>query len=269
MTNAAHPKAFLVRRTLAMCMIVAWVSAYAAGSHALTINQFRTNNESGTGEILEPSKSQPQHPPQVSTEEPEASTIISDDFSDPLTGNVTIDGQANEISSELAFNLTGVAEKSELTGPLTSLEWIEQWSISGEWLENDQWADFKAIAIAGYLPDIRYWLGGDRWASFGSTPLSTGANRTPSAKDGSPATGKPQDTTATTYTRLPSAYDHSKSGGGSGGKTSTSSETAKPVTTTEFLLWVLKKVMREPIFYVIALCGIGLLLWSFRKQSIA
>jgi hypothetical protein len=31
----------------------------------------------------------------------------------------------------------------------------------GYWLEGDQWADFQAIALAGYLPENRYWLGRD------------------------------------------------------------------------------------------------------------
>ena len=44
----------------------------------------------------------------------------------------------------------------------------------GYCLEGDQWADFQAIALAGYLPEIRYWLGRDNWARFGLISFGDG-----------------------------------------------------------------------------------------------
>ena len=271
MNAATQPNAFSVSRTRAAYLFAALALVYAVEAQALTINQFRSSIESNSGEILDPSENQPHQLPLRSKDEPDASAIMSDRFSDPLTDNATItdhfDGQGKDVPSELALNLTGMGGKSDLSDTLTSLEWIEQWSVSGEWLENDQWADFKAIAIAGYLPDIRYWLGGDRWASLGLAPLATDADGNPLLQSDVPAAVESAPADSTAYSRVSSAYENERNGSGTNDKTSNSSEPAINVTFTEFLVSILGKVVREPIFYVIALCGTGLLLWSFRKQS--
>ena len=57
-------------------------------------------------------------------------------------------------------------------------------------------------------------------------------------------------------------YPHNDSG-----QQSTADGQTAPKTLLELAVSMLKKIARQPIFYLIFLTGAGLLIWAFRRQA--
>lgn len=227
---------------------------------ATSINVFESAQPNSPGETLESRSSQPNR---------------SSPFEN-LSGSQG--GELDELGTELIGphgetpqldpTIADFAQIPDFTDSLTALEWVRQWADTGYWLETDQWSDFQAIAVAGYSPDIRYWLGRDRWAPFGAMPLGLLQGGASSNVSTSPEIIPRVYPTSTS--RIGSAANDAHRGTSShkdSSKQSTADDQIDPVTVFELALSMLKKVARQPAFYLIFLTGAGLLIWTYRRQT--
>jgi hypothetical protein len=225
-------------------------------SWATSIGVLESSQPNGLGEVLEPLSRQPTAPSAL-----EGLSKQQDKELDELKSRF-IEGSGE--TPEFSHSIADVALIPDFADSLTALEWVRQWADTGFWLESDQWADFRAIAIASYSPDIQYWLGRDRWASFGAMPFGTLPNGPPLSVSTS-TVGDP--------TNISSISNISDSGYGSiyphksGNSKSTTESRAGPITLLDLILSMAKKIARQPIFYLILLIGAGLLIWAFRRQA--
>ena len=151
-------------------------------SWATSIGVFVSSQPNGLEESLEPSPSQPSPSSAL-----ENLSKQQDEELDKLKAKLI--GRLGE-ASVFSHSIVNVTQIPDFADSLTALEWVRQWADTGYWLAADQWADFQAIAIAGYSPEIQYWLGRDRWASFGAMPFGAIPNSSSSnlstSPDGSP-----------------------------------------------------------------------------------
>ena len=134
---------------------------------ATAFEPFNSPNIRGSGDTLGPSTDPVGTANGEETEEPAALQSVPKPTIEVYEGLERDISQSKKNSRRArSDNFFGVEGLSGLPVSLTAQEWTLQMAENGYWLENDQWADFRAIALAGYLPEIRYWLGGDRWATF-------------------------------------------------------------------------------------------------------
>jgi hypothetical protein len=240
-------------------------SIFLGGAKATTLGQFNSAGSIQTGEFLEPSVLQPVISQDVDSGE--ASETYSFGQTPPfaISNPESIDGTNFEFSEEQLLSRLNNSHLDQFMGLIndpTSLEWVAQLSETGYWLENNQWADFKALAIAGYSPNIKYWLSGNQWASFRATTTTNSYN------ESSPrAPGEPKSTNGhyrSTSPSFQSAQDTSFVSRSAGRSQKFSST---PVTVQEFLTSMAKKIIYEPVFYVVLLFGLGLLIWAIRRPA--
>lgn len=229
-------------------------------SWATSIGVFESSQPNGLDEILKPPPSQPS-----SSSALENLSKQEDEELDELKARLI--GRSSE-ASELSPSIADITRIPDFADALTALEWVRQWADTGYWLEADQWADFQAIAIAGYSPEIKYWLGRDRWASFGAMPFGAIPNSSASIVSASPG-GSPT-VYPTSASSIGGIADNAYAGiypNNGGGKKSTADDETAPKTLFELVVSMLKKIARQPIFYLIFLTGAGLLIWAFRRQA--
>lgn len=251
-SNCRH---FIVDTVIALSLLA--VLSYAAPLKATTMGSYDSDS---SGEILEPSAVRP--------------TGKSENVDD-LPGLRALPEPSIEVYEKLGAAIErsrrGPRSKrsagpsaegfSGLHDKLTALEWVDLWSENGYWLENDQWYDFQAIALASYLPDLKYWLGRDRWAAFG-----TGVGLGDGEKDGFSSTET--NGSMATGSLMPgpygAGYGHTANGDGQDGR---DDEAHNKKTFEELLLWMIKKLSTQPLFYIVLIVLIGVLGLTMRRES--
>ena len=272
-----HP-ARIRRLTLATGAVTAiFFVPETARVHATAIGPLDAPRVHETGEILEPSANKP--PTRILSDEenpdepaalrsvPEPSFEIYESLDRDINQTNTGDSHSSE-------NFFGVEGFTSLSYSLTALEWIRQMYEGGYWLENDQWSDFRAIALASYLPEIRYWLGRDRWARFGALAIGGESNGTFRGdarvlKFSGDARAPKNGNVNATFTAPPSFGGATASPPAGGEKHKGRNKAAEKITSYELLLSLVKKVSKQPLFYLAMLGGAIVLLLAFRRQSAA
>lgn len=240
-------------------VIVFGLTAFGLGSAwATVISPLDAPHLQGTGEILEPSGSfvvinEPESlEPAALQAVPEPSFEVYENLARQISESQT------EYHSSLD-SFYGLETASEAPTSLATLEWAQHLAETGFWLENDQWADFRAIALASYLPEIRYWLGRDRWSAFGS--LSFGGNR-PSGLSESASSDGPSRQSYTSAT----GYNVGSSGSGDGRGKSKDRRLGE-ASTYELLISMLETMAKQPLFYLGLVIAAGVVLVAMRRQS--
>ena len=232
-------------------------------AQATTIGPFRSD---GTGEILEPSAIRPVAPPATgdkNVSEPAGlRSLPAPSFKVYEKFGAAIDRAGGGLHANRRYR-SSAEGFSGLNENLTALEWIELWSESGYWLENNQWTDFKAIALAGYLPDLQYWLGRDRWASFGASAFGVGINNgfadSADAKtNGSNGVGMPA------LGGYPTGPENFSSDNSSHARPKLKTE---PRTLSELLILMAIKIGRQPLFFLGVIGLLFILTLVLRRQS--
>lgn len=235
----------------------------AGVAQATTIGPLRPD---GPGEILEPSALRPVAPPATGDKKvgvpPGVRSLPKPSFDVYEKLGAAID-RATSGPHAIRRYRPSAEGFSGLNEKLTALEWIELWSENGYWLENNQWTDFQAIALASYLPDLHYWLGRDRWAAFGASAFGVGMNtgfaESPDAgKHGSNGVGRPA---LGGYSTGPENFF---SGNGSHARPKPKTE---PRTLGELLILMAGKISRQPLFYLGIAGLLFILTLAFRRQS--
>lgn len=236
----------------------------AASANATAIGPLDSPHIQGTGEMLEPTSNRPLtigRPTADNSNEPAALQSVPEPSIEVYEGLDRNISESRTGDRDGTGSFFGVEKATELPFSLTALEWTQQMAEDGSWLENDQWADFRAIALASYLPEISFWLGRDRWAAFGALPIGddfandlSGTTVTP---DGVPNLHYP------TMSYNGGYNDLRRAGDGSGQK--------KPGPTNgsvyEWLLGMVKKTSRQPAFYLAILGGGAVLFFAIKRQS--
>ena len=170
--------------------------------------------------------------------------------------------QSDRNSADDIFGVDGV---SGLPESLTALEWTQQMAESGYWLENDQWADFQAIALASYRPELRFWLGRDRWSAFGSLAIGSKSSGDETGETNTPINHGVGATYATAGGYGGNYTDSPGTGEGQKGK----NRAVAAISIYDLLLSMVKKVSKQPWFYLAILGGAVILLLAFKRQSLA
>lgn len=236
----------------------------AASAIATAIGPLDSPHIQGTGEILEPSGNRPLtagRPTGDQSNEPAALRSVPEPSIEVYEGLDRNISESRTGRRDGTGSFFGVERASELPFSLTALDWTQKMAEDGYWLENDQWADFRAIALASYLPEISFWLGRDRWATFGALPIgddfANGLSGTAITPDGAPNLYYPTTAFNGDYN------DGRRAGDGSGQK--------KPGSTSgsiyDWLLGMVKRVTRQPVFYLAILGGGAVLFFAIKRQS--
>jgi hypothetical protein len=154
-------------------------------------------------------------------------------------------GQFNELAQEFAFDTS------------TFGEWYQFSSDLGLGMELDELLDFRAIAVATYNPEIRFWLEGNRWAEFGSNlPTFNSAGIDDKKKAG----GAPGSQTA--Y----SGGAAQVSGNPFAAKRQSDGDPNRVLSLSDFFTGMFFKLIKLPITYVILAVCMGAVLFSLRHQ---
>ncbi len=166
--------------------------------------------------------------------------------------NLARRGAAMNLGSVYSIEMNALNLRNS-SDSFTSLTRMRGWTGANFGFEIDQRSDFRAIAIASYRPEIRYWLGGDNWANFGAPSpgqqvwsgsgnqnhfRESGVNYTADSQYSSNNIGDPQS----------------------------KSKISTPITINEFIISLFNKIIRQPVFYIILLVGVGLFFWSTSRQ---
>ena len=246
----------------ALCAAAVWTTIGKA--NADSIGPRNTSVFEETGELLEPSSIQPMTTPLTANDRTDEPAILRDIPAPTLEMYENLTAQLAETRNKSGRiqSQARTAEEAMFGLPIsfTASEWMQQWAELGYWLENDQWADFQAIALAGYLPEIRYWLGGDRWATFRSNTFGTRFSGSSSKIDGSARGGQPAI----------AGYGggHGRINGLGTGKKRGMKVGDTPESFQDLLLSMVKKMAKEPLFYFILACGAAAMMLAFRRQSV-
>ena len=235
-------------------------------AYATAIGPVDSVRGSKIGEFLEPSASLPTTSSISITEycdEPASLQNVPKPTFDIYDGLANYVKDAKYDPQQGSDKISGSDAYSGLPYSLTAVNWSLIWAESEFWLENDQWADFKAISLASYLPELRYWLGRDRWATFGAMAFSSEANGGLSTtQDGKVNPGYAAST------GLGSGY-YTVPGEGLAGKSKGKQREKAALTSYELLLSMLEKFSQQPLFYFAVLCGAGVFFFAFKRQSSA
>ena len=219
---------------------------------------------SESDEILEPSAIRPKIPVREAINnfgEPAAFSSIP---ATTIQNSESLEENETRKAEALLSRWSNLANQNlfqEQTVDTTKLEWVRQLAQTGHWLENDQWADFKAIALATYLPEIRFWLDRNRWASFG-TSLYAGGFGNGFLDD--PDTAGPLGSHFAANTAGYSNVSSYKSG--SGKSTNPQSKEATFISVFSLFASMTKKIAQQPVFYFILAGGLFFLVWVIRRQ---
>ena len=142
--------------------------------------------------------------------------------------------------------------------PATLTDWQNLWSGSAFTLEIDELLDFSAMAIAGFIPEIRFWLEGNRWSNFGSSQNEfqvVGGFKYGSVKNNGPLPDQ-----VLLHSNMPG---NSSGTGSSGAKAQTEMRSR---SLSEFASDLFFKMIRLPITYVILFIGLTILVVNLNRQ---
>lgn len=199
------------------------------------------------------------------TDEPAAFQSIPEpsfEFYESLDKDINRSKRRNRKASDDFFGVEGGSGQPK---SLTALERTQKMAEDGYWLENDQWSDFKAIALASYRPELRYWLGRDRWSAFGS--LDIGGE---SIVEAGAETVAPRDGIANaTYGAAGVNNANYLEGSETGEKHKGRNKAVEALSTYELLMSMAKKISKQPLFYLAILGGAIVLLLAFKRHSVA
>jgi hypothetical protein len=198
------------------------------------------------------------------TDEPAAFHSIPEpsfEFYESLDKSINQSKRRNRKASDDFFGVDG---GSSLPKSLTALERTQKMAEDGYWLENDQWSDFKAIALASYRPELRYWLGRDRWSAFGSLDIGS----EPIVEAGGETLAPRNDVTNATYSAAGVYNGNQLEGSATGEKHRGKNKAVEALSTYELLLSMAKKISKQPLFYLAILGGAIVLLLAFKRHSV-
>ncbi|MEX2617498.1 MAG: hypothetical protein WD767_15500 [Alphaproteobacteria bacterium] len=142
--------------------------------------------------------------------------------------------------------------------PVTLTDRQNLWSDIAFTLEIDELLDFSATAVAGFIPEIRFWLEGNRWGNFGS-----------SLNEFQVVGGFKYGSVINNGTLPDQVLLHSNLSGNSTerGASGTSAQTeARSRSLSEFASDIFFKLIRLPITYVILFTGLTILAINLNRQ---
>ncbi len=231
--------------------------------NATTLGQHDLVRPDESEEILEPSATQPAIPTRETNNKFGTSAAFRAIPTSTIQNTERLDENDAHKAEALLAHWSKLLSNNlfrDLSVDTAALEWVDQLAQTGHWLENDQWADFQAIALAGYLPEIRYWLGRDRWASFGSntfdTSLGDGFLDDPDSMDKIKNRAASADySSVSNYARVGGSNNNQKY------------KQPANVNIFEIMTSMIKKMTQQPVFYLIIVVGLGLLVWAFRRPT--
>ncbi len=240
--------------------------SFSAPAQATTLGHQNFQSSDQYEEILEPSSTQPKISPHENSEQKIKSILFDNSSTSGVQNSEVLDDQTLQKVNEALVHWatqTHTNQPTNLLNDLNSLEWVQQLAKAGYWLENNQWTDFRAIAIAGYLPNLRYWLGNDQWASFGGMSFSGDSNENVSNESPNRRDGYGSSSQMRSHSSSVSGYYRESSG-----SKKKSSKRLAPMNAVDLIVSMVKKMVRQPAFYLISLLGFGLLYWAFKKQAV-
>ena len=143
--------------------------------------------------------------------------------------------------------------------PAQSSDWKNLWSDFSFILEFDELLDFTAVAIASFIPEVRFWLEGNRWAYFGSSRFGI------RSAGGFRYNGDVMIDETARQMSLHSGNSGNPSGTGRS-ESGTRTE-ARSRSLSEFVSGMFFKLIKLPITYVILTIGLAVLVINLNRQS--
>ncbi len=246
----------------ALTVLGAASSGFVAPARATAIGDSKSALPDNSGDRHEPTANEPESP----LPEERGTNGAATDFENfPTSATRDLSEPNDEFIDEadtILASITDIAPIPDFADALTALDWVRRWADTGYWLEIDQWTDFKAVAIAGYSPEIRYWLGRDSWSSVSSAGAGIGTH--------SPASNNistMQHRMAVHNLRV-NKHGRALDDKGVGPKKRDAMHDQSATMTIRKLAGsMIRKMAEQPMFYVIFACGFGLLFWALRQQK--